>query len=61
VTECTLEARGGLFESLRAEERASERQVHDGESAAHLERAISFVMTGQPLDLGPNFLDVAWR
>jgi len=31
------------------------------ESEAHLERAVSFVQFGYPLDLGPNFLDVAWR
>jgi hypothetical protein len=31
------------------------------ESAAHLVRAVSFVLTGMPRDLGPNFLDVEWR
>jgi hypothetical protein len=25
------------------------------------ERAVSLVRFGHPLDLGPNFLDVAWR
>ena len=31
------------------------------ESEGHLERAVSLVRFGHPLDLGPNFLDVRWR
>jgi hypothetical protein len=31
------------------------------ESEAYLDRAISFVQSGHPLDLGPNFLDATWR
>lgn len=45
-----------LYEELRELE-----LVGLAESEAHLERAVSFVQSGHPLDLGPNFLDVAWR
>ena len=31
------------------------------ETEGHLARAVSFVLTGAPRDLGPNRLDVAWR
>jgi len=33
------------------------------ESEEHLDRAVSFVLTGEPHahNLGPNFLDLAWR
>jgi hypothetical protein len=37
------------------------QMVGVAESEDHLARAVSLVLHGHPLDLGPNYLDVVWQ